>query len=452
MTEAIKENKMGVMPVKKLIVTMSLPMMISMLVQALYNIVDSIFVSEFSTDALNAVSIVFPVQNLMIAFASGTGVGINALLSQSLGAKRFDDADKAANNGIFLNIFNTLLFVLIGFFFTDKYMSMLSETSAIADYGHQYMSIICIFSVGCFAQVTFERLLQSTGHTLQCMISQATGAIINIILDPMFIFGIGFFPKLGVAGAAVATVIGQCTAACIAIGLNIKYNTDIHLGIKRIFKPEGRIIGRIYGVGVPSILMMSIGSVMTFLMNKILLGFSATAQTVFGVYFKLQSFFFMPIFGLNNGLIPVMAYNYGARKKARIMEALKFSMLLALCIMLFGTLMFVAIPGVLLGFFDADKAMLDIGIPALRIIAIHFPVAAICIVLGSTFQAFSKSVFSLIVSLARQLVVLIPAAWLLALTGNVVNVWWAFPIAEVMSFIMSFIFFRQIKKKVIDTL
>lgn len=443
---------MGVMPVRKLIVTMSLPMMISMLVQALYNIVDSVFVSEFSQDALNAVSIIFPVQNLMIAFASGTGVGINALLSQSLGAKKFKDADEAANNGIFLNIFNTLLFVLIGLFFTDKYMSMLAESQAVANYGKEYMFIICVCSIGCFFQVTFERLLQSTGRTVQCMISQATGAIINIILDPLLIFGVGPFPKLGVSGAAIATVIGQCIAACIAICLNIRYNVDIHLSIKNIFKPNGKIIKRIYGVGIPSILMMSIGSVMTFLMNKILLGFSGVAQTVFGVYFKLQSFFFMPIFGLNNGLIPVMAYNYGARKKERIMQALKFSMVLALCIMVIGAFLFAVIPSVLLGFFDADAEMLRIGVPALRIIAIHFPVAALCIVLGSTFQAFSKSVFSLIVSLARQLVVLIPAAWLLSLTGNVINVWWSFPIAEVASFVMSIIFYSRIKKAVIDTL
>lgn len=446
------ENKMGTMPVKRLIVTMSLPMMISMLVQALYNIVDSIFVSEFSEDALNAVSIIFPIQNLMIAFASGTGVGINAMLSKALGAKEKDEANLAANNGIFLNIFNTLLFVIIGLFFTDFYMGMLSESEAIAQFGHQYMSIICIFSIGCFFQVTFERLLQSTGRTVQCMISQATGAIINIVLDPLLIFGIGFFPHMGVAGAAAATVIGQCCAAILAIIFNIKYNADIHLSLKRIFSPKRRVITRIYAVGVPSIMMMSIGSVMTFLMNKILLGFSSTAQTVFGVYFKLQSFFFMPIFGLNNGLIPVLAYNYGARNRERIQIALRFSVVLAMSIMTVGSVIFLALPEVLLDMFKANATMLSIGIPALRIISLHFPVAAICIVLGSTFQAFSRSLFSLFVSLARQLVVLIPAAWLLALTGNVVNVWWSFPIAEVASLVMSLTFFRKIKSSIIDTL
>ncbi len=448
----VAENKMGVMPVKKLIISMSLPMMISMLVQALYNIVDSIFVGQFSTDALTAVSIVFPIQNFMIAMASGTGVGINALLSQSLGAKDFKEANRAANNGIFLNLFNVVLFILIGIFATRPFLGLLATNPAVIDFGMQYMTVICCFSVGCFFQITLERLLQSTGRTLYCMISQATGAIINIILDPVFIFGYFGIPSFGVKGAAIATIIGQCIAAILALILNLKFNSDIKLSISEIFKPSGRVIGKIYAVGVPSIIMMSIGSVMTFLFNRILLGFTELAQTVFGVYFKLQSFFFMPIFGLNNGLIPVLAYNYGAKRKDRIMEALKFSLVFALCIMCIGTIVFLSIPETLLNMFGGHAELLSIGVPALRIICVHFPIAAICIVLGSIFQAFSKSIYSLFVSLGRQLIVLIPAAWLLAQTGVLNNVWWSFPIAEGMSLLLSLIFASIVKRQVIDKL
>ncbi len=448
----VQENKMGVMPVKKLIISMSLPMMISMLVQALYNIVDSIFVGQFSTDALTAVSIIFPIQNFMIALASGTGVGINALLSQSLGAKNFMDANRAANNGIFLNLFNVIVFIFIGLFATNPFIHLLAKNPSVIEFGHQYMSIICIFSFGCFFQVTLERLLQSTGRTLYCMISQATGAIINIILDPILIFGYLGAPSLGVKGAAIATVIGQCIAATLALILNIKYNSDIKLSIREIFTPNGRVIGKIYAVGVPSIIMMSIGSVMTFLFNRILLSFTELAQTVFGVYFKLQSFFFMPIFGLNNGLIPVLAYNYGAKKKDRIMEALKFSIVFAVAIMCVGTVVFLTIPGTLLNMFGENEALREIGIPALRIICVHFPIAGVCIVLGSIFQAFSKSIYSLFVSLGRQLIVLIPAAWLLAQTGVLTNVWWSFPIAEGMSLLLSLIFASAVKKEIVDKL
>lgn len=447
---ALGENKMGTMPVKKLIISMSLPMMISMLVQALYNIVDSIFVANYSKDALNAVSIVFPVQNLMIAFASGTGVGINALLSKSLGAKEFDKVNKAANKGIFLATIHMFLFMLIGIFGTVPFLNSLSDNADVVRYGKEYMSVICIFSVGCFFQVTFERLLQSTGKTFQCMISQASGAIINIILDPIFIFGYCGLPEMGAMGAAIATVIGQCCAACIALTLNIKFNHEIKLSIKEILAPHAKTIKTIYAVGIPSILMMSIGSVMTYLFNKILLTFSGTAQSVFGVYFKLQSFFFMPIFGLNNGLIPVLAYNYGARRKDRIDEAFKFSIKLAITIMSIGTVIFLAVPQFLLGFFDADDEMLKIGVPALRIICTHFPIAALCIVIGSLFQAFSKSLYSMWVSLGRQLVVLIPAAWLLAQTGVLANVWWAFPIAEGMSLVLSLVFAVKVKREIID--
>ena len=448
----IQENKMGVMPVKSLIISMSLPMMISMLVQALYNIVDSIFVAQLSEDALTAVTLAFPLQTLMIALGSGTGVGINALLSRSLGEKEFDRANDAANTGILLNAFNYLAFLFIGIFIVKPFITSQTDNAVIAGYGVTYLHYICILSFGLFFQMTFERLLQSTGRTFESMISQITGAVINIILDPLLIFGIGFFPKLGVAGAAIATVFGQSFAACLGLFMNVKRNKEITLSFKGIKSPKTDTIKQIYLVGVPSILMMSIGSVMTYLFNKILNTFSSTAVAVFGAYFKLQSFFFLPVFGLNNGMIPVLSYNYGARKKDRIMQALRFSLMFALTIMLLGTVVFEAIPGILLKLFDASDNMIIIGTPALRIIAVHFPIASVCIVLGSVFQAFAKSHYSLVVSLGRQLVVLIPAASLLSLLGNINYVWFAFPIAEIVSLTITFIYFRRIKKNIIDTL
>ncbi len=446
------ENKMGVMPVKKLIITMSLPMMISMLVQALYNVVDSIFVAQISEDALTAVTLAFPMQNLMIAVGSGTGVGINALLSQSLGRKDFDRSDAAANTGLLLTFCSAVVFLLLGLFAAGPFIRTQTTDAQIITYGTTYLTIVCGCSFGLFFQMTLERLLQSTGQTIFSMASQLSGAIFNIIFDPILIFGLFGFPKMGVAGAALATVLGQCIAAVIGLILNLKKNPEIHLSFGRILHPKAEIIGQIYTVGVPSILMMSIGSLMTYCMNRILIRFSTTATAVFGVYFKLQSFFFMPVFGLNNGLIPVLAYNYGARKKDRITAALRFAMTLAGTIMFCGTICFELIPGVLLSMFNASEEMLGMGIPALRIIAVHFPVAAVCIILGSTFQAFSKSTYSLISSVCRQLLVLIPAAWLLSLTGNVNNVWWSFLIAEVVSLAVSLILFGKIKKNIIDPL
>ena len=428
-SNTIKENKMGVMPVKRLIISMALPMMISMLVQALYNVVDSIFVARLGENALSAVTYAFPLQNLMIAVGSGTGVGMNALLSRSLGEKRFDKADRAANTGIFLTFCSYIAFLLFSLFLSHWAIAVQlgsSSNSAAAEIikdGHAYLSTVTGFSIGLFFQMTFERMLQSTGRTQLSMISQTTGAVINIILDPIMIFGLFGCPRFGVAGAAYATVLGQSI--------------------------DGDTIGRIYVVGVPSILMMSIGSVMTYGMNMILTAFSTTATAVFGVYFKLQSFFFMPVFGLNNGLIPVLAYNYGARQKERIDEALKFSFGVAIVIMLCGTAIMNLFPDVLLGFFNADEAMLQIGIPAQRIISLCFPLAAIGIISGSIFQAFSRSIYSLIISLGRQLVVLLPVAWLLSKTGDVTNVWWAFPIAEGVSVVLSFIFFRKIYRQVV---
>lgn len=440
------------MPVKKLIITMSLPMMISMLVQALYNVVDSIYVARLSESALTAVTLAFPLQNMMIALGSGTGVGVNALLSRSLGQKRFDRSDAAANTGLLLTFFNTVLFILVGLFAAHWFITTQTNDAEIIEYGSTYLRIVTCFSAGIFFQMTFERLLQSTGLTVYSMISQATGAIINIILDPILIFGLLGFPKLGVAGAAWATVTGQFVAACLGLIMNLKYNREIHYSFDKILHPEAEIVKRIYAVGVPSILMMSIGSVMTYLMNRILIAFSTTATAVFGVYFKLQSFFFMPVFGLNNGLIPVLAYNYGARSRPRIDEALKFSVVVAFAIMTAGTIVMNLFPSQLLSFFNASEDMLKIGIPALHIISIHFPVAAVCIVMGSVFQAFSKSIYSLIISIGRQLVILIPAAWLLAQTGNVNNVWWCFLIAESMSLFLSAVFFRKIYRENVVTL
>ena len=439
-----KENKMGVMPVKQLIISMSLPMMISMLVQALYNVVDSIFVAKISEDALTAVTLAFPMQNLMIALGSGTGVGINALLSRSLGEKKFENSDGAANTGLLLTFFNYLVFLVIGLFFAGSFIHSQTNNPDIAAYGRQYLTIICCLSFGVFFQITLERLLQSTGKTIYSMITQATGAVINIIFDPLLIFGIGPFPELGVAGAAFATVLGQIIACCIGLFCNIKFNNEINLSFKKILHPSASIVQEIYFVGVPSILMMSIGSIMTYLMNRILGSFSSTATAVFGVYFKLQSFFFMPVFGLNNGLIPVLAYNYGARNKERIQQALKFALLLAVSIMIVGTCCFLTIPAILLKMFNASDSMVAIGIPSLRIISLSFPIAGVCIAAGSIFQAFSKSFYSLIVSIGRQLIVLIPAAWLLAQTGVLDNVWWAFPIAEIASVILSGYFFKKL--------
>lgn len=451
--EMPRENKMGTMPVKQLIISMSLPMMVSMLVQALYNIVDSVFVAQISESALTAVTLAFPLQSVMIAVGAGTGVGINALLSRSLGEKKFERSDAAANTAILLAFFSFLAFVFIGIFLSRPFILTQTDNAEIIEYGTTYLSIVCTFSMGLFFQVTFERLLQSTGLTLYSMISQIVGAVFNIIFDPILIFGLIGFPRLGVAGAAIATVLGQCLAACIGLFLNLKKNKELHFSLKRILSPKGSVIGRIYYVGVPSILMMAIGSIMTYLMNLILVAFSDTAVAVFGVYFKLQSFFFMPVFGLNNGCVPVLAYNYGARKPDRIKAALKFSMQLAFVVMCCGTAIFELFPGVLLKMFNANDSMMAMGKIALRIIAVHFPLAAIGITLGGVFQAFSKATYSLVVSLMRQLVVLIPVAWLLArLTQNVDAVWWCFPIAEVVSLMVSIFFYRRIKKNIIDKL
>ncbi|MDD7222749.1 MAG: MATE family efflux transporter [Lachnospiraceae bacterium] len=447
--DTANENKMGIMPVGKLLITMSLPMMISMVVQALYNIVDSVFVSRVSEDALTAVSMAFPLQALCIALGAGMGVGVNALLSKSLGAKDNDMVNKSALNGLFMTFVSYLVLLVIGIFAVKPFYMIQTDSADIIQYGTDYLSVICCFSFGMFFQFTFERLLQSTGRTFQTMITQTVGAVTNIILDPIFIFGYFGVPAFGVKGAAIATVIGQIIAAVLALIMNIKVNTDIDFSLKG-FKPDIKIIGMIYKVGLPSIIMQSIGSVMVFCLNKILIVFSSTAVAVFGVYFKLQSFVFMPVFGLNNGLIPIMAYNYGAKKKDRMIKTIKCGLLIAFSIMSIGMVVFELFPDAILALFEASDNMLAMGKVALRTIAIHFPVAAICIVLGSAFQALGNAVYSMFVSIARQLVVLIPVAYALSKLGNVNYVWWCFPIAEIMSLTITVIFFIKLKREVID--
>ncbi|MGM9618168.1 MATE family efflux transporter [Butyricicoccus sp.] len=452
MAETVRqENKMGVMPVNKLLITMALPMIISMLVQAMYNIVDSIFVSRICEDALTAVSLAFPMQNLMIAVASGTGVGMNALLSRSLGEKNQEGANAAAKHGIFLALCSYLAFLLFGLTACGFFFRTQTDSTVIIQYGETYLSICCICSIGVFMQMNFERILQATGRTFYSMITQTVGAVINIILDPILIFGLFGMPEMGIAGAATATVFGQIVAGVLAIFFNIRFNTDVSLNF-RGFRPHGRIIRQIYSVGIPSILMMSISSVMVYGMNRILLAFTSTATAVFGVYFKLQSFIFMPIFGMNNGMVPIVAYNYGAAKPDRITKTIKLAMTYAEVLMLIGLAAFQFIPDTLLGFFNASPDMLAIGEPALRTISWSFLVAGICIICSSSFQALGNGIYSLLVSFARQLVVLLPAAFLLSLTGNVNAVWWSFPIAEVASLTCSLLFLRRINRKILAPL
>ncbi len=451
MSEVSKENKMGIMPVGKLIFSMSFPMMVSMLVQALYNIVDSIFVSKICENALTAVSLAFPVQNLMSSVGVGTAIGVNAILSKFLGQKRPEKASESAENGIFLAIISYIVFAVAGLAFSKFYFSVQTSDEQILEFGNSYLKIVSVLSFGMFMQLMLERLLLSTGKTVFSMCSQLIGAVVNIIFDPIFIFGLFGCPKMGVAGAAYATVLGQFIAAIAAFVFNIKFNKEISLFGAR-FKPNGEMIKKIYAVGVPSIIMMSIGSVMTFGMNKILLAFSSTAAAVFGVYFKLQSFVFMPVFGINSGMVPVIAYNYGAGDKKRITKTIKICAIAAVCIMVAGFAVMQLIPDVLLSLFEASPTMIEIGSISLRIISISFPFAGFCIIMGSTFQALGDGVKSMITSIFRQLVVLLPSAYLLSLTGNVNNVWWAFPISEIFSLVISLIFVVSIYKSKIKPL
>lgn len=450
-SEAPAENKMGVMPVNRLLFSMSLPMILSMLVQALYNIVDSIFVAQIGETALAAVSLAFPVQNLIIAMSVGTGVGVNALLSRSLGEKNQETANLAAVNGIFVFFLSYLLFAVFGLFFARTYFTVQTSNPEIIEQGTIYLSVCSIFSFGIFLEIALERIMQSTGRTIYNMITQGLGAIINIILDPILIFGLLGFPRMGILGAAVATVIGQIIAMLLLLYFNIRKNSDVNLNMRR-FRPDTAIIAEIYRVGLPSIIMQSISSVMTFGVNKILLLFSETAVSVFGIYFKLQSFIFMPVFGLNNAMVPIVAYNYGAARKDRIMKTIRSSVTAAVAIMLAGLAIFQIFPEQLLYLFDASEHMMGIGVPALRIISLSFLFAGYCIVIGSVFQALGNGVYSLITSAARQLVCILPAAWLFASVFGLHAVWYAFPLAEIISVVLTTLLFRRIYRKKIQLL
>ncbi len=442
---------MGYMPIFKLVVNMSLPMIISMLVQALYNVVDSMFVSRVSENALTAVSLAFPAQNLMIGVATGTAVGVNALLSKSLGEKNYKRANQIAENGIFLSFIGFLIFLIFGLFGTEVFFRTQTDVEDIISSGVDYLRVCSCFSFGIFGQIIFERLMQSTGRTFYTMITQGVGAIINIVLDPIFIFGYFGLPAMGAKGAAIATVIGQIIAFIIAAILNKKKNADIDLKLKE-FRPNLKIIGRIYSIGIPSIIMVAVGSIMTFSINKIVIAFTETAAAVFGVYFKLQSFVFMPLFGMNNGVIPIISFNYGARNKQRVMKTIGVAILFALFFMAIGLASMQILPKELLSIFNASDQMIKIGVPALKTISISYIFASFSVVLISVFQAFGKGLFSMSISIARQLVVLVPCAYLLSKTGELDNVWWAFPIAEVMSVLVAGAFFIYLYKKVITKL
>ena len=439
----MEENKMGVMPVNKLLISMALPMMISMLVQALYNIVDSMFVAQISENALTAVSLAFPAQNLMIAVGTGTGVGINALVSRSLGEKNGERANLIANNGLALYVLSGIVFALFGIFGSRLFFRAQTADPEIVELGTQYLRICCLLSTAMFLQFGFERILQATGRTFFTMLTQGLGAIVNIIMDPILIFGLFGAPKLGVRGAAVATVFGQICAACLACFFNKTKNDDIVINPKK-YHLQGHAVKSIYAIGIPSICMVSIGSIMTFGMNKILIGFTSTAAAVFGVYFKLQSFIFMPVFGMNNGMVPIIGYNYGARKPDRLMKTLKLAITYAVCIMLIGTVIFWVFTKQLLGIFNASEQMLAIGVPALRIISLSFFLAGFDIICASAMQALGHGVISLIISILRQLAVLLPVAFIFSKIWGLDAVWVAFPLAECAALVVTILFWRRV--------
>ena len=446
----LPENRMGTAPVHGLLIRMSLPLMASMFIQSMYNIVDSIFVSRINEDALTAVSLCFPIQSLMIAFGIGTALGMSALLSRFLGAKQFDRVNRVAQNGIFLSWCTYGMFFIVGFF-AEKFIAIQIADARVIEYGGTYLRIVCWLSFFLFSQITIERLLQATGKTLYIFFVQGRGAVINIIMDPILIFGLFGMPRLGVAGAAIATVFGQTFGALLGLYLNFTRNKEIRISFKG-FRPNLTDIREIYRIGLPSIVMQSIGSIMVFGLNQILAAFSKTAVATFGAYFKLQSFVFMPIFGMNNGLVPLIAYNYGARKPDRMREAMRISARYAVTFMACGTVIFWLFPEALLGLFDASEEMLSIGVPALRIISIGFPIAGYAIMRGSVFQALGKSVYSMNISIVRQLVVILPAAYLLAQLGNIDYVWFSFTLAEVVGLVMSILYTRKIRREIIDVL
>ena len=442
-------NKMGTWPIGKLLVNMALPLVISMLVQALYNVVDTIYVSRISESAVTALGLAFPIQNLLIGCATGVGVGVNSLLSKSLGEQNYERANRTAGNGFMLSLLFFLGFLIFGIFFARPFFATQTSVPETLEGGSTYLTIVTIGSIGIFIEILFERLLQASGNAFQSMITQATGAITNIILDPILIFGWFGLPAMGIAGAALATVIGQWIAAILAMGLNLKYNKELKTLNRSHAKPDGYVIRSIMNVGIPSIIMVGIGSINNFGINQILQSFSETATGVFSIYFKLQSFFFMPLFGINNAVISIVAFNYGARNPDRMLKTLKLSVAAGLTIMLVGLAAFQLVPELMLSLFDPSPEFMSMAVRALRTISWCFPVAAVCIILGSTFQALGTGIYSTIVSLCRQLIVLLPAAWLLSKTGDVNLVWWAWPIAETMGLSMTvFLFLRNYRQRI----
>lgn len=442
----VKENKMGTMPENRLLLSMAVPMMVSMLVQALYNVVDSIFVAQICENALTAVSMAFPLQNVVISVSVGFGVGINALLSRALGQRRPDRANQVAVQGLMLELMSYLLVLLVGIFGVEAYMRTQTDIEEIVQYGVTYLRICLICSFGVFTEVTFERFMQATGLTVYSMLTQLIGAVLNIIFDPILIFGLLGFPKLGMAGAAWATVFGQCVGAVVAVILNRRKNTELHLSLRGA-RPNGRLMAEISTISIPSIIMSCISSLTAYIMNRILITFSSTAVAVYGAYFKLQSFIFMPVFGLNNGMVPIIAYNYGAQRPARIHKTIRLAMCYAVGIMLLGLLIFHLFPETLLSFFSASADMVAIGVPALRITSLAFMFAGVCVISSSACQALGYSVYGMLISFARQLVVLVPCAYLLAQTGVLNAVWYAFPIAEVTSIVVSLLLLRTALRK-----
>ena len=428
----MQENKMAVMPVRRLLLNMAWPMMLSMLIQALYNVVDSVFVSYISEGALTAVSLAYPMQNLMIAVATGTGVGVNALLSRNLGERNFPMVNRTAGNALFLGLISYVVFALLGVFGSRAYFAAQVTDPEIIRMGQEYLTVILVLSIGCFGQVLLSRLLQSTGKTFYSMVIQMVGAVLNIILDPLLIFGLGGFPAMGVAGAALATVISQLVGTALGLYYNLRKNPEIHFALSQL-RPSGGIIARIYSVGVPSILLQTVASLLIFGLNQILVSFSETATAVYGVYFKLQGFAFLPIIGMNNGMVPIIAYNYGAKKPERILQTIKLAILYAVGIMVAAVLLFQIFPVQLLSFFQASPEMLDIGVPALRTLSLCFLVGGFTIVSSSVFQALGKGLLSMSISVFRQLLLVLPLAYFFSLTGNLNMVWWAFPVAEVLA-------------------
>ncbi len=443
-----QENKMGVMPINRLLLSMSGPMMISMLIQALYNVVDSMFVSYISESALTAVSLAYPMQNLMVAVATGTGVGINALLSRNLGEKNFPIVNRTAGNAIFLGLISYVVFALVGLFGSRIYFTVQVSDPEIIQMGQDYLSVILILSIGCFGQVLLSRLLQSTGKTFYSMVIQMVGAVLNIILDPIMIFGLLGFPAMGVAGAALATVISQVVGTLMGLYYNLRKNPEIHFSLNQL-RPSAPIIARIYSVGVPSILLQTVSSLLIFGLNQILVAFSETATAVYGVYFKLQGFAFLPIIGMNNGMVPIIAYNYGAKKPERILQTIKLAITYALIIMVVAVAVFQIFPTQLLGFFQASPEMLEIGVPALRILSLCFIIGGFTIVSSSVFQALGRGLLSMSISIFRQLVLVLPLAYFFSLTGKLEMVWWAFPVAEVLAGLLALYYLRRAYRRVI---